>query len=68
MTVKELRDFIFENYYQQRHLLKKTIIIQCNISKKDLQLFAAKLIEKIPYTISAKKYYQSFLGKKTQSW
>ena len=28
MTVNEFRDFIFENYYKQIGLLKKTVIIQ----------------------------------------
>ena len=32
--------------------------------KKDLLLFAKKLIEKIPYPCNAKEHYQSFIRKK----
>ena len=44
----EIRDFIFENYYRQVKFLKKTVIIEWNIGRKDLQLSATKLTEKIP--------------------
>ena len=43
--------------------LKKTGVIQWNIRKKNQQLFATKLTEKIPDPRNAKKHYQSFLGK-----
>ena len=44
----EIRDFIFKNYYRQVKFLKKTVIIEWNIGRKDLQLSATKLTEKIP--------------------
>ena len=53
MTINELRDFIFENYYKKN--TKKTVTIQRNIrKKKDLQLFATKLTEKTPDSGNAK--------------
>ena len=49
MTVNEIRDIIFENYYKQiGFFLKKSVIIQWNIRKKDFQLLANKLTEKNP--------------------
>ena len=44
--------------------LNKAVIIQWNIRKKDLQLFATKVTEKIPDFCNAKERYQWFLGKK----
>ena len=44
--------------------LNKAVIIQWNIRKKDLQLFATKFTEKIPDFCNAKERYQWFLGKK----
>ena len=44
--------------------LKKTVIIQRNIRKKDLQLFVTKLTEKIPDLCNAKEHYQSFIREK----
>ena len=47
MTVNEIRDIIFENYHKQiGFFLKKSVIIQWNIRKKDFQLLANKLTEK----------------------
>ena len=40
--------------------LKKTVIIQRNIRKKDLQLFVTKL----PDLCNAKEHYQSFIREK----
>ena len=45
-------------------LLKKKVIIQWNVWKKDLLLLANKLIEKIPDPGNAKEHYQSFIRKK----
>ena len=42
---------------------KKTVIIQWN-TKKDLKLFATKLIEKITGPLNIKEHYQSFLKQK----
>ena len=46
MTVKELRDFLFENYYKQ-----------IGISKENsLHILATKLTEQIPDPSNAKEY------------
>ena len=47
MTVKELKEFLFEYYYRR-------------IVLKDLLLLASKLIKQIPDTNNAKKNYKSF--------
>ena len=45
--------------------LKKTVIVQWNIQKKkNQQLFANKLTEKIPDPCNAKEHYQWFVRKK----
>ena len=44
MPVDEIRDFTFENYCKRNRF--STVIIQWNIRKEDLQLFATKLTEK----------------------
>ena len=44
--------------------LKKKNLIQWNNQKKDLFLFATKLIEKIPDPRNAKEHYQSFIRRK----
>ena len=46
--------------------LKKAVIIQLNTSKKDLLLFAKKLIENIPDPRNAEKHCQSFIRKKNK--
>ena len=45
-------------------LLKKKNLIQWNNWKKDLFLFATKLIEKILDPRNAKEHYQSFIRRK----
>ena len=49
MTVNELRDFIFENCYKQIGFARENSYdARKHQKKKDLQLFATKLTEKIP--------------------
>ena len=55
VTVNELRDFIFENYYKRIRLLKKAVIIQWN-AWKDLMLLATKLIEQVANSRNAKEH------------
>ena len=65
MSVNEIRDFIFENYYERIGFSKKNSYYSTKrLKKKDLLLLASKLIEKIPDPCNAKKHYQSFIGKK----
>ena len=44
--------------------LKKTVIIQRNVRKKDLGLFETKLTQKIRDPRNAEEHYQSFIRKK----
>ena len=48
-------------------LQEKTVFIQGNIRKKDLQLFANNLREKRSNPRNNKEYYNSYLKKKTQN-
>ena len=60
MAVNELRDFIFENYYRRMRFAKESSFYSMkHQKKKDLQLFATKLAEKIPDPRNAKEYCQS---------
>ena len=57
MTIKELRNFIFENYYREIGFIKGNNCSMKHEKKKDLLLLATKLIEKkIPDVSNAKKY------------
>ena len=53
-----------KNIIKELDFLRKTVIIQGNICKKDLLLLANKLIEKIPDPHNAKEHCQSFIRKK----
>ena len=57
MTIKELRNFLFENYYREIGFIKGNNCSVKHEKKKDLLLLATKLIEKkIPDVSNAKKY------------
>ena len=58
MAVNEIRDFIFENYYRRIGFSKENSCFSINLRKKDLQLFATKLTEKILDPCNAKEHYQ----------
>ena len=62
MTVKKLKGFIFEDYYQRMGFAKENTYYSMNHQKKDLQLDATKLTEEI--TDLCNIYYQSFLRNK----
>ena len=47
MTVKELKGLIFEDYYQRMGFAKDSTCYSMKHQKKDLQLDATKLTEKI---------------------
>ena len=59
ISVNEIRDFVFENYYKQIRFSKKTVIIQWNISNrcKDILLFVYKLKEKLSGPCKTKECY-----------
>ena len=46
MSVNEIRDFIFKNYYKRIEFSKKNSYYSMKCLKKDLLLLANKLIEK----------------------
>ena len=60
MSVNDIRDFTYENYYKQIGLS----FIETLEKKKDLLLLANKLIEKVPDPRNAKQYFESVLRKK----
>ena len=66
MSVNEIREFIFENYYKRIRFSKENSYYSMKRlkKKKDLLLLVNKLIEKIPDPPNAKEYYQSFTKKK----
>ena len=62
--MKELKNFIFENYYIRFGFAKESSYYSMkHQKKKDLQLLETKLIEKIPDATNAKQYCQSCLHK-----
>ena len=56
MSVNEIRDFMFENYYKQIGFCKENSYYSMKRSKKDLFLLANKLIEKLPNLGNARKH------------
>ena len=67
MTVNEIRDFIFENYYKQIGFSKECSYYSMKrLKRKDLLLLANKLIEQILDPRDAKEHYQSFIRKKNR--
>ena len=56
-----------KTYINELDFPRKIVIIQEKSGKKDVQLFAIKLTEKISDLCNAKEHYQSFIRKKTQN-
>ena len=56
-----------KTYVNELDFPRKIVIIQEKSGKKDVQLFAIKLTEKISDLCNAKEHYQSFLREKTQN-
>ena len=65
MSVNEIKNFIFENYYKRTGLFKESSYSMKRLEKK-LLLLANKLIEKITDPRKAKEHYQSFIIKKNR--
>ena len=69
MSVNEVRGIMFENYFKRIGFPKESsYYLMKHQKKKDLQLFAIKLIEKTPDLCNTKGHYQSFLRKKSQKF
>ena len=67
MSVNEIRDFIFENYYKRIGFSKESSYysMKC-LKRKDLLLLTNKLIEKVPDPCNAKEHYTSFSREKNK--
>lgn len=58
MTAKELKNFIYGNYYRQLGFSKENSYNSItNQKKNEMKLFETKLTEKIPEHWDPKKYY-----------
>ena len=65
MSVNDIRDFIYGNYYKRIGFSKEDICGSLKSSKKkDLLLRTNKLTEKVPDPCNAKQHYESFLRNK----
>ena len=65
MSVNEIKDFIFKNYYKIIGFSKESSYYSIKrLKKKDLLLLANKLIEKTSNPRNAKEHNQSFIRKK----
>ena len=65
MSINEIKDFIFENYYKRIGFSKKISYnsVKC-LNKKDLLLLPNKLMKNMPDPCNAKEHSQSFTIKK----
>ena len=66
MTVNELRDSVFENYYKRIAFVNKSSYDSLKCSRKKMLLPATKLKEKIANPSNAKEYYNSYLKRKNK--
>ena len=67
MSVSDIRNFIYRNYYKQIGFSKEDSYCSFKCSnKKDLLLLVDKLIEKAPDPRNAKQHYKSVLWKKNR--
>ena len=65
MSVNEIRDFIFQNYYKRTGFSQENSYYSIKRLKKKYSLFLTnKLIEKILDSYNAKEHYQSFIKKR----
>ena len=64
MSVNDIRNFIFENYYKRIGFSKKDSYYSMKrLKRKDLLFLANKLIQIVPDPPNAKEHYESFLRK-----
>ena len=60
IAVKELKDFIFENYYHQMGFAIESNYLMKHQKNIYIQLFGTKLTEREPDPRNAEEQYQSF--------
>ena len=65
MSISEIKDFIFENYFKQIGFSKKenSYSSKKSLNKKGLLLLINKLIKNVPDPRNAKEHYQLFIIK-----
>ena len=65
MSISEIKDFIFENYFKQIGFSKKenSYSSKKSLNKKGLLLLINKLIKNVPDPRNAKEHYQFFIIK-----
>ena len=67
LTIKELKDFIFKNYYRRIGFTKENNYYSMkHWKKKDLLLLPTKFLVKISDASNAKEYYRSFFKNKSK--
>ena len=67
MSVNEIKDFIFENYYKGIGFSKNISHNSMKrLNKKDLRLIANKLMKNVPDPPNAKEHYKSFIIKENR--
>ena len=66
MSIDEIKDFIFENYYKQIGFSEESSYYSMKRLKKNSLLLANKLIKNILDPCNAKEHYQSFIIKKNR--
>ena len=65
MSLNDIRDFFFENYYKQTGCSKESSYFSMkHLKRKYLLLLANKLMQKVPDPRNAKRLYDSFLRMK----
>ena len=60
MTMKDLREFLFENYYKQKGFIKKESYRSLKMRKKDLVLFPTNLTKKYQTLLKLKNSMNYF--------
>ena len=65
MSISEIKNFIFENYFKQIGFSKKenSYSSKKSLNKKGLLLLIHKLIKNVPDPRNAKEHYQLFIIK-----
>ena len=64
MTIKEFRDFIYENYHKQTGFTKDNSYYSMKRQKKRFTIICNQINKNIPDPSNTKAHYQSYLKKK----
>ena len=66
MSINDIRYFIYESYEKRIRFSKEDSYPSLECSKKNLLLFAKKILEKVPDPCNSKQNFESFLRKKNR--